>query len=210
MRDKSQPWIKRSLKEKRKHVIDSHHEPPVACLLCETRVMPQDVWAHDDRCPGRLDAHRLDKWLPEGAAAERLPTVTLRRLAAAGTIRSRETDRGQEYLVRDVWHAVRASELYAVRSPEAHPVASEAVTMTRLQERILEELELGAMTERSIRRKVHRNDRDVGRALKALLRMGKVARRYRRSGRMFERASSANLDRATEDESSCTEGETTN
>ena len=195
MRDKSEPWIKKSLPEKRKAVIDSHHEPPVQCLLCEVKVMPQDVWKHDERCAGKQDPHRLDKWLSMGEASEKVPAMTLLRLAAAGVIRARAGVDGQEYLVRDVWHAARGAELFAVGS-EAHEVESASEGLSRLQVRILEALEAGAMTEGALRKVVRRNDRDVGRALRGLIGLGRVSRRYRRTGRIFERAAMVNEERA--------------
>lgn len=149
--------------------------------------MPKDLASHRAGCKGRPTPDHLDNWeIEAGCNARGASTVTLRRLAKAGKIRSRETDRGAEYLVRDVEQWVAASELFGLRGDSVGKAeAAEAgPKLSRLAGRIIGELrEKGPLQLTDLALGVRRSAGDVNRALRELMRLRKVRKLYRRGGK---------------------------
>lgn len=105
-------WHQKSVVEKTADVVSRAHARPSACIFCETKLMPQDLASHRNRCPGRVEPDPLDLWEGEALSSQRgMPVLVLRFLAFKGAIRSRKANGLPEYLVRDVEQLVTARKM---------------------------------------------------------------------------------------------------
>lgn len=78
-------------------------EQPVACLNCDTQVMPSDFSAHvKQRCHGPRDPGPADKWIGYQEAVAIVPERTFVRWVDKGRVRFRGGRGDRRYLHRDL------------------------------------------------------------------------------------------------------------
>lgn len=97
-------YHKLSIGEKRTVALERQRESALACPVCDTQVMPEDLLAHlDQRCTGPRDPGPGSKWVDwRGAIALGVPERTLKRWVQAKHVRYRGGRGDRSYLRRDL------------------------------------------------------------------------------------------------------------
>lgn len=114
MSQKTEDWRGKSIAKKGAAVVDRAHAPPMACLNCGSRVMPNEAKAHRVRCSGRtMPAHDLDHWEPLDSVVEKgVSQVEVTRLVVSGALRTKEEGAVKLYLVRDIEQFIDARRAF--------------------------------------------------------------------------------------------------
>lgn len=171
-------WIRKSLREKAQAVNEKAHTRPSFCLVCEMRLLPQDLAAHRMRCEGRPQPDKLDLWEAIESSIARGATLDeLTRLTRAGAIRSRENEGARLLLVRDVEQWLAAKNLFGEDHGEQY---------SAIQRRVIDHLaEHENQSIRDIAVAIRRNGSQVKAATLQLLELGAVSaqRKLRTEGR---------------------------